>query len=70
MGSNQMQGILKVMLVLSNRYSFDFVQVVIVHILVVYSTFTGEWYTVFHWVSKDKHVMWYTCSDFVVGFMN
>ena len=52
------------MLLLSNTEIFiDFVQVVIVHILVVYTTFTGEWYTVFHWVSKHKHVMWYTCSD-------
>ena len=40
-----------------------FVQVVIVHILVVYTTFTREWYNVFHRVSKHMHVMWYTCSD-------
>ena len=33
------------------------------HILVVYTTFTAEWYIVFHWVSKHMHVMWYTCND-------
>ena len=47
----------------SSKYSLIFVQVVIVHILVVYTTFTEEWYNVFHRVSKHMHVMWYTCSD-------
>ena len=39
-----------------------FCAIVVVHILVVYTTFTGNWYTVFHWVSKHMHVMWYTSS--------
>ena len=29
---------------------------------VVYNTLT-QWQTVFHWVSKRMHVMWYTSSD-------
>jgi len=33
------------------------VQVAIVHILVLDTTLTGEWYTVFHWVSKHMPVM-------------
>ena len=40
-----------------------FVQVVIVHILVVYTTLTGEWYTIFRWGSKHMHVMWYASCD-------
>ena len=32
-------------------------QVAIVHILVLDTTLTGEWYTVFHWVSKHMPVM-------------
>ena len=30
---------------------------------VVYTTLYGEWYAVFHWVSKRMHVMWYTSGD-------
>ena len=29
----------------------------------LYTIFTGEWYSVFHWVSKHMHVMWHTCRD-------
>ena len=38
-------------------FSEDVYHNIIVHILVVYNTFIGEWYTVFHWVSKHMHVM-------------
>jgi len=41
-------------------------KIVIVHAYfnkVVYTTLTGEWNTVFHWVSKRMHVVWYTSSD-------
>ena len=30
-----------------------------IFMLVVYITLTGEWHTVFHWLSKHMHVMWY-----------
>jgi len=35
------------------------------YIKVVYTTLTGEWYTVLHWLPKRMHVMWYISDDWL-----